>query len=235
VAEIRGDVFEEISMLMHAMRPAHPGFMFATGIENSVPTINGGRVRVDQMDSCGHYQHWRTDFDLVQDLGISFLRYGPPIHTTFLGKGRYDWSFADETFRRSAPPRHRADRRSLPFRRARLDRRLPEPGFPDAVRRLRPRFRGPLSRGCSSIRRSTRCTFAPVFSARYGWWNEQLTTDRGFVTALKHIVTANVRAMQSILEVRPDAIFIQSESSEYFHADDPAAIRPAEIMNSSAS
>ena len=37
--------------------------------------------------------------------------------------------------------------------------------------------------------------------------------------------------MQAILEVRPDAIFIQSESSEYFHADNPAAIKPAEIMN----
>ena len=34
-----------------------------------------------------------------------------------------------------------------------------------------------------------------------------------------------------ILEVRPDAIFIQSESSEYFHAENPAAIRPAEILN----
>ena len=31
--------------------------------------------------------------------------------------------------------------------------------------------------------------------------------------------------------MRPDAIFIQSESSEYFHADNPAAIKPAEILN----
>ncbi len=57
--------------------------------------------------------------------------------------------------------------------------------------------------------------------ARYGWWNEQLRSDRAFVTALKHIVKANVLAMQAILEVRPDAIFIQSESSEYFHAENP--------------
>ncbi len=48
-----------------------------------------------------------------------------------------------------------------------------------------------------------------------------MTTDRGFVTALKHIVKANVLAMQPILKVRPDAIFIQSESSEYFHAENP--------------
>ncbi|RYZ95450.1 MAG: glycoside hydrolase family 1 protein, partial [Proteobacteria bacterium] len=71
-----------------------------------------------------------------------------------------------------------------------------------------------------------------TFSAYYGWWNEQLKSDQGFVTALKHIVKANVLAMDAILKVRPDAIFIQSESSEYFHADNPAAIKPAEIANS---
>jgi len=38
--------------------------------------------------------------------------------------------------------------------------------------------------------------------------------------------------MSAILDVRPDAIFVQSESSEYFHAENPAAIKPAEIMNS---
>jgi beta-glucosidase len=71
-----------------------------------------------------------------------------------------------------------------------------------------------------------------VFSAKYGWWNEQMTTDRSFVTALKNIVKANVMAMIEILKRRPDAIFIQSESSEYFHADSPAAIPLAEMMNS---
>ena len=71
-----------------------------------------------------------------------------------------------------------------------------------------------------------------TFSARYGWWNEQQTSDRAYVTAIKHIVQANVLAMKAILEVRPDAIFVQSESSEYFHAENPAAIGPAEILNS---
>jgi beta-glucosidase/6-phospho-beta-glucosidase/beta-galactosidase len=70
-----------------------------------------------------------------------------------------------------------------------------------------------------------------LFSAYYGWWNEQLTSDRSFVTALKHLVKANILAMKAILEVRPDAIFIQSESSEYYHAENPTAIKPAELMN----
>ena len=49
--------------------------------------------------------------------------------------------------------------------------------------------------------------------------------------ALKHLMKANVLAMQGILEVRPDAIFIQSESSEYYHAEKSAVIKPAEQMN----
>ena len=73
-------------------------FMFATGIENSCPTIDNGRTRIDEMAKCGHYKYWQTDFELLRELDISYLRYGPPIHTTFLGPGRYDWEFADLTF-----------------------------------------------------------------------------------------------------------------------------------------
>ncbi|MFC7538844.1 family 1 glycosylhydrolase [Siccirubricoccus deserti] len=49
-----------------------------------------------------------------------------------------------------------------------------------------------------------------VFSAKYGWWNEQRHDDRSYITAIKNIVRANVLAMQAILRIRPDAIFIQS-------------------------
>ncbi|MBV9890443.1 MAG: glycoside hydrolase family 1 protein, partial [Rhizobacter sp.] len=52
-----------------------PPFMFATGIENSYPTIDGGSHRVDEMALCGHYDRWRTDFDCVEDLGVGVLRY----------------------------------------------------------------------------------------------------------------------------------------------------------------
>jgi|ERR1044071_374256 hypothetical protein len=38
-------------------------------------------------------------FDKVQELGIRFLRYDPPIHRTFVGPEKYDWSFANQTFK----------------------------------------------------------------------------------------------------------------------------------------
>jgi beta-glucosidase len=204
--------------------------MFATGIENSIPTIHGGRTRVDQMASCGHYKHWQTDFDLVEEMGIRFLRYGPPLHTAYLGPDRYDWSFADEKL-------EELKRRDIiPI----LD--LCHFGVPDWIGnfqnsdfpQLFARYAGAFAERFPWIQLYTPVNemfICAVFSAKYGWWNEQMTTDQSFVTALKNIVKANVMAMVEILKRRPDAIFIQSESSEYFHADSPAAIYPAEIRN----
>jgi beta-glucosidase len=205
-------------------------FMFATGIENSNPTIGHGSIRRDQMEECGHYRHWRTDFALVKQLGIRYLRYGVPLHRSFLGPGRYDWSFADETF-------------------AELQRLQLVPiadlchfGVPDWIGNFQnPDFGDLFARYATDF--ATRFPwvkyYTPVnemyvcarFSGLQGWWNEQLRTDRGFVTALKNLVRANVLAMHAILKVNPDAVFIQSESSEYFHASSPEALAVADVRN----
>ncbi|WP_457092789.1 family 1 glycosylhydrolase [Microvirga sp. P5_D2] len=205
-------------------------FMFATGIENSIPTINNGRTRIDQMEKCGHYKHWKLDFDLLDDLDIQVLRYGPPLHTAFLGPERYDWSFADMTFgeieRRNIIPIVDLCHFGVPDWLGNFQ----NPDFPDLFATYAEAFaqRFPWVQLYTPINEMFICA---QFSAGYGWWNEQLSSDQAFVTALKHIVKANVLAMERILKVRPDALFIQSESSEYFHAENPAAIKPAEIMN----
>lgn len=204
--------------------------MFATGIENSIPTINGGSLRMDELEKCGHYTQWKKDFDLVQELGISFLRYGPPMHKTFLGVSRYDWSFADATFndlkRRNIVPITDLCHFGVPD----WIGNFQNPDFPELFAGYARDFarRYPWVQLYTPVNEMFICA---LFSALYGWWNEQMTSDRAFVTALKHIVKANVLAMRAILELRPDAIFIQSESSEYYHAENPAAIKPAEIMN----
>ena len=54
-------------------------------------------------------------------------------------------------------------------------------------------------------------------SGRDGIWNEQLKTDKGFVTALKHLVAASIIANHRIAKRRPDCIIVQSESAEYVH------------------
>src|SRR4051812_5378699 len=171
-----------------ACRPMseNTSFIFATGIENSSPTISGGKVRVDEMDKCGHYQQWRTDFSLVKELGIRFLRYGPPLHRTYLGAGRYDWEFTDLAF---------AELRKLDIVPI-VD--LCHFGVPDWIGNFQnpefPKLFAGYARAFAH-RYPWVQLYTPVnemyvcakFSALYGWWNEQLTTDRSFVTALKHI------------------------------------------------
>jgi beta-glucosidase/6-phospho-beta-glucosidase/beta-galactosidase len=206
------------------------GFMFATGIENSIPTIHGGKTRMDEMEKCGHYRYWRKDFDLVQELGIRVLRYGPPLHTTWLGPGRYDWSFADETFR----DLHQRNLVTI------VD--LCHFGLPDWLGNFQNSdfpalfagYTGEFARRFPWVQLYTPVNemyICALFSGLYGWWNEQGTSDASFVTAMKHLVKANVLAMHEILKAQPDALFVQSESTEYFHAENPAAIGPAEIMN----
>ena len=206
-------------------------FMFATGIENSYPTIDQGRTRVDEMESCRHYARWQEDFALVQELGVHFLRYGPPLHRVWLGDGRYDWEFTDQAFaelkRRDIVPIADLCHFGVPD----WIGNFQNPDFPA----LFARYAGDFARRFPWVQLYTPINemfICATFSAKYGWWNEQGTTDQTFVNALKNIVRANICAMRAILTVRPDAIFIQSESSEYFHAENPAAIGPAELQNS---
>ncbi|HEX5245124.1 MAG TPA: hypothetical protein VFW23_17830, partial [Tepidisphaeraceae bacterium] len=76
-----------------AIRAADPvdtlRFMFGVGIECSCPKVEGGRV--DQLRDTGHYELWQTDLKLVRELGLRYLRYGPPIYKIFRGKDDYDW------------------------------------------------------------------------------------------------------------------------------------------------
>ena len=205
--------------------------MFATGIENSIPTVQNGRVRVDQMEASDHYRRWKEDFDCVQEVGIAFLRFGPPLHKCWLAPGRYDWDFADLTLndlkRRDITPIVDLCHFGVPDWLGNFQ----NPAFPALFAAYARAFaeRFPWVQLYTPVNEMYVCA---KFSAHYGWWNEQLASDRAFVTALKHIVQANVLAMRAILDVRPDAIFVQSESSEYFHAENPAAIKQAETFNS---
>ena len=205
-------------------------FLFATGIENSYPTIQDGRVRRDQMEECGHYRLWQRDFELLEDLNIRFLRYGPPLHKTFLGQGRYDWDFTDLTFawlrERDIVPIVDLCHFGVPD----WIGDFQNPDFPELFAEYARAFahRFPWVQFYTPVNEMFICA---QFSAAFGWWNEQLKSDKAFVTALKHMAKANVLAMYAILEERPDAIFIQSESTEYFHADNPKAIKSAEFYN----
>lgn len=208
-------------------------FMFTTGIENSYPIIklpDGTTKRVDEMEKTFHYTHWQTDFGLVQEMGIEFLRYGPPYFSTHVAPNQFDWTFTDETFNRL---------KTLGITPI-VD--LCHFGVPDWLGNFQnpefPFFFAEYARAFA-VRFPDLQLYTPIneifiaatFSGQYGWWNECLQSDYAFVTALKHLCKANVLAMHAILQVQPNATFIQSESSEYFHALEPAAMPLARFLN----
>ncbi len=208
-------------------------FMFATGIENSYPNIrlpDGSIKRVDEMAKTGHYEKWETDFSLVKEMGIRYLRYGPPYYKTHLAPGKYDWSFTDMTFNRlrelDIVPLVDLCHFGLPDWMGDFQ----NPAFPVYFAEYAGSFakRFPYLKFYTPV---NEIFIAAMFSAQYGWWNECLVSDRTFVTALKNICKANVMAMHAILQIQPDACFIQSESSEYFHALEPQAVPLARFLN----
>lgn len=208
-------------------------FLFCTGIENSYPVITGPggkRLRVDEMEKCGHYDVWKDDFGLVKEIGLDYLRYGPPYYSTHIGPGKYDWSFTDETYHELR------ELGIVPI----TD--LCHFGVPDWIGdfqnadwpELFAEYASAFARRFPWVRLYTPVNeifIAALFSAKYGYWNEQLKSDLAYVTALKNLAKANLLAEAAILRVQPNAIFIQSESSEYFHAVGPEAKAIADELN----
>ncbi len=204
-------------------------FMFGVGIECSCPVIEGG-VRVDQLRDTGHYEMWKTDLKLVRELGLRYLRYGPPIFRIWLGPGQYDWSILDpimaEMRRLGIVPIIDLCHFGLPD----FLKDFQNPEFPDRFAEYAHAFamRYPWVRYYTPV---NEIYVTALFSAAFGWWNERLMSDLAFVTNIKHCTKASILAMKAILDLRPDAIFIFSESTEYVHPGSPDLVGQAHFMN----
>lgn len=208
-------------------------FVFATGIENSYPNIklpDGSIKRVDEMEKCGHYKNWQLDFELVNEMGISYLRYGPPYYKTHLGPGKYDWFFTDDTFHKLKEQHITPIVDLCHFGLPDWLGNFQNPEFPQYFAEYAKAFalRFPYLQYYTPV---NEIFITAMFSAQYGWWNECLHDDRSYVTALKNLCKANILAMHEILKVQPKAVFIQSESTEYFHPVRPEVQSVANFLN----
>src|SRR5215207_8652615 len=212
--------------------PADDRFMFATGIECSYPTLEGGRWRMDQMAACDHYHRWRADLGLVRELGLRYLRYGPPLHLIHQGPGQYDWAFLDEVAaemqRLGIVPIMDLCHFGLPD----WLQNFQNPEVPHALADYARAFvrRYPSVRLYTPVNEMYVCA---KLSALEGLWNEQCTDERAFVTAVRHLARANVLMMQAIAGERPGAVFVNSESGEFFQpcCPDPEVRRVADFEN----
>jgi len=192
-------------------------FMFATGIECSNPTIDNGRWRRDQLYETDHYKYWRRDLELTREIGLKYLRYGFPIHFIYPSRNKFDWSFPDlvcsEMQRLGITPIIDLVHFGLPdwlenFQNEELPECLADYAAAFAERYPWVRFYTPVNEMYVTAR----------MSAFEGSWNEQMRSERAFVTAIRNLARAGVLMMQAILEKNANAVFINSESSEFYQA-----------------
>jgi beta-glucosidase/6-phospho-beta-glucosidase/beta-galactosidase len=205
-------------------------FMFATGIECSYPTIRHGRVRRDQLKECGHYDYWREDLRLVQELGLKVLRYGLPYYKIHRAPGKFDWSFADvvmnEMQRLNITPILDLLHFGVPAWLGNFQNPELPVHFADYAGAVATRY--PWVRYYTPV---NEIYVTAKMSAKDGAWNEQLKDDRAFVTAMKHLVAASILATHSIVNRRPDAVIVQSESAEYIHEVTAAQTSAVNLIN----
>ena len=209
--------------------PRASSFLFATGIENSYPTLRSGS-RIDQMEKCGHYARWEEDFQLVRDLGLNALRYGPPYYRTHVAPDRYNWDTADAPMQRLRELDITVIADLCHFGVPSWLGGFQDPAFPvlfaDYARTFARRY--PWVRHYTPVNEIFVCA---SFSALRGWWNECESSDATFVRALRNLCMAHELAVEAILAERPDAIFVQGESIEHFHAAGRSASREADRWN----
>jgi beta-glucosidase/6-phospho-beta-glucosidase/beta-galactosidase len=196
--------------------------MFATGIECSYPTIENGRWRRDELASTDHYALWQRDFELAREIGITHIRYGPPLHLVFAGLGRYDWDYCDgpmDELRQLGPdPIVDLCHFGLPswlgnFQNGDIGKALAEYAGAFAERYPWVRFYTPVNEMYVCAR----------MSALDGIWNEQLRDEGAYAKAAWNLANASILMSDAILKHRPDAIFINSESSEFYQPCCPDA------------
>ncbi len=191
------------------------GFMFATGIECSYPTIDHGRWRRDEMDGTRHYEMWQQDFELARAIGITHIRYGPPLHLVYEGPGRFNWDYVDpqmEELREFGPePIVDLCHFGVPdwlgnFQNPDIGAALEEYAAAFAERFPWVRFYTPVNEMYVSAR----------MSALDGLWNEQMCDEAAYARAAWNLANASIRMSDAILTRRGDAILINSESSEFY-------------------
>ena len=191
------------------------GFMFTTGIECSYPTIEQGRWRRDELDSTRHYAFWQHDLELARELGITHIRYGPPLHLVFRGPGQYDWDYCDPQFEelRDCGPEPIVDlcHFGVPSWLGNLQN--------DEIANALAEYAGAFAQRYPWVRFYTPVNEMYVcarMSALDGIWNEQLHDEGAYARAAWNLANASIAMSDAILKHRPDSIFINSESSEFY-------------------
>lgn len=202
-----------------------PNGIFATGIENSDPVVEGKR-RNQLKEAHDFYENWETRLEQVNALGIKWLRFGEGYSLTHLGHDNYDFELTAKVIKKCDELGINVMIDLLHF------------GLPDWMHKNNPQepyFQNPkfpylfaeyarvFTKFFPQVKYFT-IVNEPFVTARnsglYGGWNEQKSGELNFVKAVANIAKAEILAKEAIEKVWIDEkragepIFFQNDSFE---------------------
>src|SRR3954471_12241188 len=200
-------------------------FFWATGIEDTfitAPWPETGRT-LDEYELTGHYQHWRTDLELMKELGVSHARYGIPWHKINPAPNRWDWQFADQTLdyllELRIEPIVDLVHYGLPLW---IEKAWLEPDFSkymaEYTHRVAERFKGRIH--LYTPLNEPRIT--AWYCGKLGWWPPFLRGWSGFLKVMLGVCRGIVESSRALHDVDEEIVAVHVDATDLYESADPA-------------
>lgn len=198
-----------------------PDFAVVVGEEGSDPIVEraGADFRHDQFAQSGHTDRMEQDLQAIADLGVRIVRYGTPWRLAEPAPGEYDWSHWDRALAACDAAGLEPVIDLLHFGLPDHLPRFADPAWVDAFVRYTEAFLGRY-RALRWFTPVNEPGITALLTARFGLWNDRLTTEADHARVLALVTLANLEALARIRADRP-ALWIGAEGF-----DVPVAVTP---------
>lgn len=200
-------------------------FLWATGIEDTfIPQTRPGFRALDEYELTQHYQQWKSDFDLVAETGVKYLRWGIPWYRVQPASDRWDWRWVDEALEylvnvKGITPVLDLMHYGTPLW---LENSFIHPDYPQYVSEYTAAV---VARYKSLVRYYTPLN-EPMVNAdmcgNKGEWPPYLKGDDGYVNLTLALAKGIVRTTQTIKAEQADAVTVQVEALWHTFTNDSA-------------
>jgi beta-glucosidase len=207
-------------------------FLWATGIEDTFitdPWPRTGRT-LDEYELTQHYTRWKTDLQLISEIGIKTIRYGLPWHRINPARDRWDWGWTDDVLEclldYGIDPVIDLVHYGTP---AWIEGAFLNPDFPERMAeyaaRVAERFKGRIR------------AFTPLnepritawYCGKLGWWPPYRRGWGGFVSIMKSLCTGIVRTQENLLAVDNQIVTLHVDATDLFTTKDDSIRAEVEL------
>jgi beta-glucosidase len=212
----------------------HP-FFWAVGIEdtNIGWPLRGSGQPLDEYESTGHYDQWRSDFDLVVESGATTVRYGLPWYRINPAPGVWEWEWADEVIRYAAETLGLVLIVDLVHygTPAWLTGSFTDPGYPAAVAE----YAGAVAARYAGLVDHFTPLNEPLVTASFtgarAIWPPYESGDAGWARVVVNIAAGIRASIRTILAAQPDATIVHVEATHVWTTEDPALEKHRDALN----